>query len=294
MRAVWLADVLRDAGLVVHPYPGWETRGAEAFTPRGVILHHTVTRPITPDLTIDQMLAVTGSSKVPAPLANYSTNRDGSISIIASGTANHGGAGNWKGVSGNRLFFGDEMKNLGTTAEPWPGIQLDSARIAAAALLTHLDRDASWLCGHKEYATPPGRKTDPHSLDMNNERARVAALILNEGDDEMSLVARLMVVEAGAKTWLPEQENIDYWFERADNLDNPEYAAEWRRDFEQMWAREKQKEHLAARQPGPPGKDGIPGKDGAAGKDAASGTVDLTARANAAAAHDRLNRLHTV
>jgi hypothetical protein len=68
-----------------------------------------------------------------------------------------------------------------------------------------------------------------------------------------------MVVEAGAKTWLPEQENIDYWFERADNLDNPEYAAEWRRDFEQMWAREKQKEYLATREPGTKGDPGPPG-----------------------------------
>jgi hypothetical protein len=76
------------------------------------------------------------------------------------------------------------------------------------------------------------------------------------GDDEMSLVARLMVVEAGAKTWLPTQADIDYWMLRADNLTNPVYAAEWRKDFEQMWAREKQKEYLAAREPGPKGDPG--------------------------------------
>jgi hypothetical protein len=63
-----------------------------------------------------------------------------------------------------------------------------------------------------------------------------------QGDDDMSLVARLMVVEAAAKTWLPDQASIDYWMLRADNLDNPTYAAEWRRDFEQMWALEKQNE----------------------------------------------------
>lgn len=67
-----------------------------------------------------------------------------------------------------------------------------------------------------------------------------------QGDDDM-LTARLMVVEAGAKTWLPDQAAIDYWMLRADNITNPEYAAEWRRDFEQMWAREKQKEWLALR-----------------------------------------------
>ena len=103
----------------------------------------------------------------------------------------------------------------------------------------------------------------------------------------MSLVAIMMVVEAGAKTWLPTQEAIDHWMLRADNLDNPEYAAEWRRDFEQMWAREKQNEWKKL--------IGHP-------HDAPStGTTDPTARAAAAGAkaradtaHDRLDRLRTI
>jgi hypothetical protein len=177
MRAVWLADILTDAGLTVRPYPGWETRGKNDLDPMGVMLHHTVTKPTTADVTVDKMLAVTGSSTTPAPLANYSTNRDGTISIIAAGTANHGGSGRWDGVSGNRYFFGDEMKNLGTSSEPWPAVQLESARRAAAAILNHIGAPAQMLCGHKEYATPAGRKVDPHSLNMNMERDRVAALM---------------------------------------------------------------------------------------------------------------------
>ena len=122
------------------------------------------------------MLAVGGSSKVKAPLCNYSTNRDGTVSLIAAGTANHGGSGKWNGLSGNRFFFGDEMKNLGTqTAEPWSGIQLESARRAAAAILHHLGQDEGWVCGHKEYT--PGRKTDPHTLNMNAERVLIGALL---------------------------------------------------------------------------------------------------------------------
>lgn len=186
-RATWLADVLTAAGLTIKPYPGWETRGRNDFEPVGLIWHHTVTSPNTADTTVDRMLAVTGSSTTPAPLCNYSTNRDGTISIIAAGTANHGGAGGWQGKSGNRLFLGDEMKNRGTnTLEPWPAVQLESARVAAAAVLDHIRRDASWLCGHKEYALPPGRKSDPHTLVMDSERARVAALMEN-GVDEMTL-----------------------------------------------------------------------------------------------------------
>jgi hypothetical protein len=176
MRATWLADVLADAGLKVKPYTGWETRGIDDFAPRGVMLHHTVTKPTTSDAVVDRLLAITGSSKVKAPLCNYSTNRDGSVSIIAAGTANHGGVGRWNGVSGNRYWFGDEMKNLGTSAEPWAPIQVESALRAAAAVLTHIGADASWMCGHKEYATPAGRKVDPHSLNMNSLRTVVAEL----------------------------------------------------------------------------------------------------------------------
>jgi hypothetical protein len=140
------------------------------------MLHHTVTHSRTADVVVDKMLAVTGSSKVKAPLCNYSTNRDGSISVIAAGTANHGGAGSWLGVKGNSKFFGDEMKNLGTPGEPWPTIQLEAARLAAATLMVHIGQpDADMVCGHKEYA--PGRKSDPHSLNMDNERAIVGGLM---------------------------------------------------------------------------------------------------------------------
>lgn len=182
-RATWLADVLTDAGLTVRPYPGWETNGKDDFAPRGHMLHHTVTRPTASDAVVDRVLAVTGSSRVKAPLGNISTNRDGSVSIIAAGTANHGGVGRWNGVAGNRYWVGDEMKNWGTAArEPWTARQVDSALIAAAAILTHIGSDASWLCGHKEYATPPGRKVDPHSLNMNALRAKTKAIM----EDDMS------------------------------------------------------------------------------------------------------------
>lgn len=187
MRATWLADVLTDAGLIVRPYPNWETRGLDTFDPKGLILHHTVTKPTTADPVVDRLLAETGSSTVAAPLCNYSTNRDGTVSIIAAGTANHGGQGVWRGVSGNRFFLGDEMKNLGTAAaEPWPDRQLESARIAAAAVLAHLGQGAEWMCGHKEYATPPGRKTDPHTLNMDAQRALIGALLLPQ-EDPMAL-----------------------------------------------------------------------------------------------------------
>lgn len=177
-RADWLADVLRDAGLQIKPFPGWMTRGKGDFEPVGIVWHHTVTNPTSSDTRVDNVLAIMGSSAVPAPLCNYSTNRDGTISIIASGTANHAGIGEWAGRAGNRFFLGDEMKNAGTAnAEPWSPPQLDAARLAAATILNHLEQSASMLCGHKEYARPPGRKVDPHSLNMPAERLIVAEIM---------------------------------------------------------------------------------------------------------------------
>lgn len=181
-RADWLADVLSDAGLSIKPVAGWMTRGKGDLDPVGVVWHHTVTSPASPDPRVDTMLAIMGSSSVPAPLCNYSTNRDGTISIIASGTANHAGVGTWANHRGNRFFLGDEMKNYGsgkpssTFYEPWSNTQLESARVAAAAVLNHLGETAAMLCGHKEYATPAGRKVDPHSLNMNAERSIVESI----------------------------------------------------------------------------------------------------------------------
>lgn len=173
-RATWLADVLVDAGLKVKPHRGWETRGKNDFAPTGIIWHHTVTG--LDEAATDDGILTKGRSDLKGPLCNYSTNRDGSISIIAAGTANHGGKGSWRGVTGNRHWFGDEMKNLGTAkAEPWPDAQIEAAQVAAAAILRHLHLGSVWLCGHKEYA--PGRKPDPHSLDMDDQRDAVKNLI---------------------------------------------------------------------------------------------------------------------
>lgn len=69
-------------------------------------------------------------------------------------------------------------------------------------------------------------------------------LTIDQGDiEDMSVIARCLVVEAGSKGWLPTQEAIDYWLIRADNLSNPAYATEWRTHFEPMWAIETQNEY---------------------------------------------------
>lgn len=173
--ALWLPDVIRSTGLNVRVYKGWESRGGSSFNPVGYMWHHTVTKPSLSDVTLDVILAERGNSVTPPPLCNISTKRDGSITVIAAGVANHGGKGSWRGRSGNRFFVGDEMANYGTQdREPWSQIQLESARVAAAAIASYLGMDPQMFCGHKEYGNNPpgwpGRKTDPHTLSMERER----------------------------------------------------------------------------------------------------------------------------
>jgi len=63
----------------------------------------------------------------------------------------------------------------------WPGAQhpanqLDAYHHGVAAIFRHLRLAGSCCAGHKEFALPQGRKTDP-SLDMVAFRARVDAIL---------------------------------------------------------------------------------------------------------------------
>ncbi len=42
MRALWLPDILTDAGFDVHVEPGWDKRGSDNWGPiKAVVCHHT-------------------------------------------------------------------------------------------------------------------------------------------------------------------------------------------------------------------------------------------------------------
>jgi hypothetical protein len=53
---------------------------------------------------------------------------------------------------------------------------------------------------------------------------------------------RLMVIEAGNKGWLPTQDAVNYWMEKAENPAHPE----WKSDFEPAWSTWKANEGMAA------------------------------------------------
>lgn len=176
----WLVDVLEEAGLKVAEQPDWRTRGrAEMGTVRGVMCHHTA-GPKTGNMP-SLGIITEGRSDLPGPLSQLGLGRDGTCYIVAAGRANHAGRGNWQGVTaGNSSFIGIEAENTGKSDDPWPAIQVDAYRRAAAAILHKIGADPIMCCGHKEYALPAGRKPDP-SFDMDDFRFKVGLIMSGSG-----------------------------------------------------------------------------------------------------------------
>lgn len=163
---VWLADVLKDAGLKVAEQPGWMTRGKANVGPiKGVMCHHTAggLEGNMPSLRV----VTEGRPDLSGPLSQLCLGRDGTFFVVAAGRANHAGRGSWQGVtSGNTHFVGIEAENSGhkpphARGETWPAVQMEAYARGVAALLRHVDAGADMCCGHGEYALPAGRKNDP-------------------------------------------------------------------------------------------------------------------------------------
>src|SRR5262245_65112840 len=173
LSLTWLPTVLLDAGLRVAEQPGWKTRGrGNVNTIKGVICHHTAgsRNGIMPSLGV----VTNGRADLPGPLSQLCLGRDGTFFVVAAGRCNHAGVGNWQGIAtGNSSFIGIEAENTGQTtgpnADPWPAVQLDAYRRGVAAILTKIKGDAIMCCGHREYALPPRRKSDP-TFDMDEFR----------------------------------------------------------------------------------------------------------------------------
>ncbi len=177
---LWLADVLRAAGLKVEEVAGWKTRGhGNVGTVKGILCHHTAGDKNGNMPSLDEVTR--GRSDLAGPLCNLGLGRDGTFYVVAAGKAWHAGRGVWQGVvNGNSQLIGIEAENTGYTkgpnAEPWPEVQLDAYARGCAALLKHIKAKPIMCAGHKEYALPKGRKVDP-TFDMDAFRARVAKLM---------------------------------------------------------------------------------------------------------------------
>lgn len=181
MRLLWLADVLRAAGLTVHEVPGWRERGNDDWGPvRGIVIHHTAgSRTSTVKGEINTLLH--GSTSAPSPIAQLLLARDGSWHVVASGLCYHALIG-WGGPNrgyGNGHLIGVEAQHSGGD-EPWTPVQYGSYVAGVAALVARLGITPARVAGHKEHQ--PGAKSDP-TFSMPQFRADVTGALTQEGDD---------------------------------------------------------------------------------------------------------------
>jgi peptidoglycan hydrolase-like protein with peptidoglycan-binding domain len=200
-KLIWLPQVLKDAGLKVSEVAGWQDRGrADVGTIQGVLCHHTGGRIDGNMPSLNTLIhGRGGSSPLPGPLAQLGLGRDGTYYVIAAGRCNHAGRGRWMGIeTGNSSFIGVEAENAGTTADPWPDVQVEAYRRGVAAILRHIGRTAEFCAGHLEYALPHGRKNDPW-FDMIAFRKSVADILAGVAPD----VVRIPVEEPEAQPGQP-------------------------------------------------------------------------------------------
>lgn len=163
-RFLWLADVLRAAGLTVHEYDGWKTRGSSTYGPvTGIVCHGTGGSLVSTDAGELRTIAITGSNTATAPIAQLYLSRSGEWWVVASGTCTGvqtGTAGPLKGLSDDSVL---QIEAQHTGGEPWSDVQYNSYVRGVAALVAHQAPDYSLaisrVVGHYEHQ--PRDKTDP-------------------------------------------------------------------------------------------------------------------------------------
>lgn len=151
-----------------------EVEGDESYFADGIAVHnchHTAGRCDHGSLGI----VTNGRSGLPGPLAQLLLACDGTYYCVASGRANHAGAGGWRGLRGNSSVVGIEAEGPGTANYRWPQVQLDAYYRGVAVIARRLGFPPEMICAHREWA--PSRKVDPANIDMADFRRRVATLL---------------------------------------------------------------------------------------------------------------------
>jgi len=166
-----LPAFLRKKGLRVVETPGWITRGyagQDLTAIRGVLWHHTATASArfsaagAPTLS----MCINGRSDLAGPLCNIVFGRDGTVYMVATGVANHAGAGSAPGIPtdmGNHYLIGIEMESSGVAPWDWTLAQLQTAPRLGAAIeqwgMQNLPESQRLQMGHMEYSSQG--KIDP-------------------------------------------------------------------------------------------------------------------------------------
>ncbi|MEV5048910.1 N-acetylmuramoyl-L-alanine amidase [Streptomyces griseoincarnatus] len=189
MTAARMVHALRAEGLtpVENDAPDWRHHDRNHISHwgpvAGVAIHHTAG---TDSLT----LVTNGTSELPGPLCHAHLAKDGTLTLISGGRANHFGGMAQNAydalveqasvhpapdvaepVDGNTVTYGIEIENLGDGEDPYPQVQYETAVKWAAAICRHHGWTADAVIGHAEGTA---RKIDP-SFPMADFRAAVTA-----------------------------------------------------------------------------------------------------------------------
>ena len=169
---------LRDRGVLVSDqWTDWRHHGTGQPTDfQGAIMHHTAT-----DYGDAFPALVSGRADLTGPLCNSAGCADGSITVVAAGTANHAGAsgGGWaRPFPDTRDFspvvWGHEIVYPGTS--PMTEAQWRSMVVLGQVICEILGKGPEWIRGH--YETAVDGRWDPGYapgkwIDMNQVRAEI-------------------------------------------------------------------------------------------------------------------------
>ncbi|MEV0149120.1 MULTISPECIES: N-acetylmuramoyl-L-alanine amidase [unclassified Nonomuraea] len=166
-----LADVARRTGYPVTEVSGWRDRG-HGLQPavRGIVCHHTAGPAAGgdyPSLTVVR----SGRPGLDGPLSHFGLGRSGRIYVVAAGRCWHNAPSTSTNHT-NSASIGIEAENDGK--QPWPEAQVDAYKRLCAELCKEFGLPASAVKAHREVNRS---KPDPHSIDMDDFRADVAALV---------------------------------------------------------------------------------------------------------------------
>jgi hypothetical protein len=166
LMATNLATILRNAGLNVNEVSGWQTRGHGQLTSiKSIIVHHTA-GPATGDMPSLNFIR-DGSSALKGPLSQLGLGRSGTWFVIAAGLSYHAGVVTNSALYANANAIGIEAEGTGLPATNtghanWPEVQWQSYVRGVRALKAAYGVPTERVLGHKEVASPLGRKIDPN------------------------------------------------------------------------------------------------------------------------------------
>ncbi|MFF5368150.1 N-acetylmuramoyl-L-alanine amidase [Streptomyces sp. NPDC013187] len=194
MNADQMLAALRAEGLRITEHPGWRShhRPGRPWGPmNGVLIHQTGGNPPS-----DLNVVWAGRAGLPGPLCHSYLAKNGIVTMIGNGRANHAGAGDAEvyrqvvrenygarpsrpvkdTVDGNTHFYGLEISNPGK-GQAFPPAQYQAAVRWAAAICRHYGWTAKSVIGHSEWTK---RKGDPN-FSMVQFRKDVQARLQHRG-----------------------------------------------------------------------------------------------------------------